>query len=498
MLPQNTERGSKKQVQFRLHPTKQIVGSMDGPRISGLGGLVLLGELENSIGLVQKTAAALVDWRAKYQYSLYLLLLQRVLLICAGLEDGIDSNYHRHDPAVLTALGLNVSTDCLASQPTVSLFETRMGSRNCYRIAKALLEFYISTRGSVPKEIILDPDGSSFPVHGNQQHSSYRGHYETDMYFPLLIFDQDGWLITAILRPGGEGEARMLLPVLKRIVPAFRKAWPNVRILVRADAGFNSPALYDWCEDQGKDDPAKTVHYLIRLKAGPRANGAHACVKDQATQIKRSFHRSFGSAKYPDPGDTQQRHADFTELLTLPKKMRSKKLTEWHSRKKRGFCDFFYSAGMGKKKWRHDRRIIGILDYTDTGPEQSFLVTNIKDQPPNWLYEQRYCQRGKAETFIHELKSLYATRLSCSDFWANQFRLFEHAIAYLLLFKLRELLPPDAKKMSLGSVRDNFIKVAVLVRDSAKKVILQWTSHYFWQRQFLFLCNQLERLPAPA
>ncbi len=65
---------------------------MYGPQISGLGGLVLLGELEKCIQLVKTAAESLVDWRSLPRYSLYFLLLQRVLLICAGLEDGLDSN----------------------------------------------------------------------------------------------------------------------------------------------------------------------------------------------------------------------------------------------------------------------------------------------------------------------------------------------------------------------------------------------------------------------
>lgn len=495
MLVHNSERRSKQQVQFRLNPDKEVVGSMDGPQISSLGGILLLGELEKILGLISGAAASLIDWRIQPRYSLHRLLLQRVLLICAGLEDGIDSNYHRHDPAVLVALGLNMSTDTLASQPTISIMENKMGSKNCYRLAMFLLSFYIATRRSVPKEIILDLDGSCFPVHGDQQGSAYRGHYETDMYFPLLVFDQDGWLITAILRPGLHGEARIAVPVLKRIVGAFRKAWPRVRIIVRADAGFNDPRLYDWCEDQGKEDARNTVYYLIRIKKAPRDNGADVLVKHHRTIAKRTFKRKFGPERYLGEDGKKQKNVDHTYVLSLPKAERRTTLADYGTRKVRMFCEFHYQAGMGRKQWRADRRIIGVIDHTDTGDEQMFLVTNIDRDPPNYLYEQRYCKRGKAETFIHELKSLHATRLSCEQFWANQFRLLEHTLSYLLLFKLRELLPPTCSRLSLGSVRDNIIKVAVLVREFTRKIALQWTSHYFWRKPFLHICRQLEQLP---
>jgi hypothetical protein len=468
---------------------------MDGPQISSLGGLLLLAELEKTLGLVAGAAAALKDWRHKARYSLYVLLLQRVLLICAGLEDGIDSNYHRFDPAVLVALGFSVGDDKLASQPTISIMENKMGSKNCYRLAMFLLHFYIAMKRKVPKEIILDLDGSCFPVHGKQQGSGYRGHYETDMYFPLLVFDQDGWLITAVLRPGWHGEARIAVPVLKRIVAAFRKAWPSVRLLVRADAGFNDPKLYDWCEDQGKDDPTKVVHYLIRTKRSPKDNGIDILVKHHRTTALRAFRRRFGPEKYLGEEGGKQKSADENYILTLSKEERHEELRTRGNRKIRIFCEFYYQAGQGRKKWRSDRRMIGVIDHTDRGDQQMFLVTNIEGDPPNYLYEQNYCRRGKAENFIHELKSLHATRLSCEQFWANQFRLLEHTLAYLLLFKLRELLPPAYHHLSVGSIRDNIIKVAVVVRELTSKIVLQWTSHYFWWKQFLHVARRLEQLP---
>ena len=104
--------------------------------------------------------------------------------------------------------------------------------------------------GKPPKQIILDFDGSSFPTYGDQENTSYRGYYETNMYFPLFVYDQDGWLICAILRPGYDGEARLTVPVLKRLVSGLRQASTKVKIILRVDAAFGSRELYDWCEDR--------------------------------------------------------------------------------------------------------------------------------------------------------------------------------------------------------------------------------------------------------
>lgn len=255
------------------------------------------------------------------------------------------------------------------------------------------------------------------------------------MYFPLLVFDQDGWLITAILRPGNQGEARLAIPVLKRIVREFRKAWPHVRIIVRADGGFNDPKLYDWCEDQGKDDARDVVHYLIRLKNPPAKNGADVYIAHIKSTAQRTFRRKFGLEQYIGADGKKRKTAEESEILTVRGPERYRKLAERNLRKVRLFGDFRYQAGAGSKRRRHERRVIGIIDHNDTGGQHSFVVTNIANDPPNYLYERQYCMRGKAENFIHELKSLHATTLSCREFYPNQFRLFQYVVAYLLPFQ---------------------------------------------------------------
>ena len=47
-----------------------------------------------------------------------------------------------------------------------------------------------------------------------------------------------------------------------------------------------------------------------------------------------------------------------------------------------------------------------------------------------------YCKRGDCELYIKELENgLGADRMSCANFAANQFRLFMHAAAYVLLLE---------------------------------------------------------------
>lgn len=64
------------------------------------------------------------------------------------------------------------------------------------------------------------------------------------MYHPLLVFDgESGHLITALLRAGNTHASRAAVAILERIVARLRQRWPEVKIELRADAGFAVPAL---------------------------------------------------------------------------------------------------------------------------------------------------------------------------------------------------------------------------------------------------------------
>jgi Transposase DDE domain group 1 len=53
-----------------------------------------------------------------------------------------------------------------------------------------------------PRRVVLDMDSTEIPVYGQQEHSSYNGHFETTCYHPLLLFNGEGDGVAAKLRPG--------------------------------------------------------------------------------------------------------------------------------------------------------------------------------------------------------------------------------------------------------------------------------------------------------
>ena len=483
-MPKCIRSARNEQQRFRHLGRKRVISDFGGGDITADGGLLLVAEVERTCGLISGAAAVIRDQRAQglIKHSTFDMLFQRVLLIAAGHEDAVDSGCMRKDAAIRLALSKTLrEEDYGASQPTICRFENAATSRDCYRIAAWLLAFYIATH-KTPRCITLDFDGSCIEAYGAQQLSCLRGHYELNMYFPLLVFDQDGWLITAVLRPGNHGEANIALPVLKRIVTEFRVAWPKVQIIFRADAAFNSPKIYDWCEDHA-------VHYVIGMKSN---HGLNVCAAEYVAASSQRFRKKFGPEQLVATNAKYARLRRLNAIKALPKSERMEALNEINDRRVRIVGEFYYRA----QSWRQDRRIVCVCDHTDRGPERRYIITNIEGEIPERIHKDRYCQRGRAEQFIKELKSLKCSRLSCQEFYANQFRLLMHSLAYLLIVKLRALLPPIWHKSSVVAIRNAFLKVAAQISESRRVIWVRWTSSYAWQRDFLSVCKVLDALPS--
>lgn len=500
-----TAEAAKLQHTLRLGKEK-IVTAMFGERQqTKLGGAPLLLQLELIEQLVQGAAACLRDWRVPTQvrFSLYQLLWQRVVLICCGYEDAIDGTLLAHDSGLSLALLTGKEGESRpASQPTMCRFENKMSAANCYRLAAWLVYAYIAQKKRLPKSIRLDFDGSCIPTHGQQQGSSFRAYYDTQMYFPLFVFDEDGVLITAVLRPGEYGEAKLTVPVLKRLVAAFRSAWPEVQITVVMDAGFCDPAIYDWCEDQGKDNSAKTVYYLMKLRnAGGEGSGLFAKSKDLARLCKASFGSRFGAARYLPRKVRGKKKTSKTktevekEIRQIKdKKERKKGFDELAVRVTRRYGEFQYQTGKGgkdKKQWRCARRILAECIYDDWGPRRTFWVTNIPDQTPQHLINNVYSRRGNAELRIKDAKDFRCDKLSCQDFLPNQFRLLMHVLSQRLLFDFRRLLPASSQTMTLASVREHFICIPAIVEERARKYQLIWSATFPFKNHMHALCGRL-------
>ena len=489
MKIKHSSEAAKLQHSLRLGKEKIIQASFGSKQQSRIGGAALLLKFELIEGIVGGAAACLLDWRLQSQvsFTLYQLLWQRVLLICCGYEDVIDGQLLAHDPGLRLALIADANGKVVvASQSTICRFENKMSGTNCYRLAMWLLYSYIATQEKTPSSIRLDFDGSCIPTHGKQAGASFRAYYDTEMYFPLFVFDQDGVLITAVLRPGEDGEAKMTIPVLKRLERAFRSAWPGVDILVVMDAAFAAPSIYDWCEEHD-------VYYLIKLKnAGGKGSGLFSHSHELAKLCKESFGRRYGSGRYLD-GKTKKNDIE-KAIRTKKKKERREAMNELHERIERRYGEFQYQAGKGgkdKKQWRRSRRILVECTYDDWGARRTFWVSNITGCGATHLINEVYSRRGEAELRIKDAKSFRCDKLSCLEFVPNQFRLLLHVLAQRLLFSFRRLLPTAMQQKSLLFIREQFIRIPAIVEETAKKFHLIWSCSFPFKQAMHALAKRL-------
>ena len=129
-------------------------------------------------------------------------------------------------------------------------------------IERLLVDVFVEAHGEAPEQIILDIDTTDTPLHGQQEGRFFHGYYGHYCYLPLYIFSGQQ-VLCARQRVANQDAAAGSLEELQRIVKQIRKAWPKVKIVLRADSGFCRDELLSWCEQQQLD-------YVVGLARNPR------------------------------------------------------------------------------------------------------------------------------------------------------------------------------------------------------------------------------------
>src|SRR5438874_5879901 len=370
--------------------TKSVELDFDGGRLSSDAGVVLLKDIDDQLGLTRALAAVLSDPRdgRRIHFTPEDLLKQRVFQIAAGYEDANDANTLRDDPIFKLMLDHLPETGApLASQPTISRFENRISRTELYRMALVLLEQFIASYASPPSVIVLDVDDTEDPVHGEQEQARYDGYYGGYCFLPLHVYEGlSGRLITTIFKAKRFTGAQMLA-VLTRLVKRLRHAWPHTLLIFRGDSHFAYPEVMQSIEEQ------PDLSYVTGLTSNRVLT---ELAREVVEPAKRAYERDGG------------------------------KITRFHSTR--------YQAGT----WSRSRRVVIKVEVSNQGVNTRFVVTDMEHARTKVLYQNIYCARGQAE---HEIKDhkryLKSDRTSCHRFEANQFRLFLHSAAYVLLDTLR-------------------------------------------------------------
>lgn len=470
------------QLELDVLEDKAVSVSFDGEDVSSNGGTLLLAQAERVSGLIKGAAACLDDHRTAslIKHSMCELVTQRVMQIVAGFPAGSDSNFCRKDSAIKIAAGRNPLTgDDLASQASQSRLETNRNFKELYRLSQWLVDYYIQCHPKPPKELVLDFDGSAIETYGLQLQAFYRsGPYSKFMYFPLFVFDQNGFLLVAALRPGYHGEVQLALPVMKRLVAKLREAWPAVRITLRADAAFTDPRIYSWLDDN-------RVFYAFGIKHN---NALMTHSFDARKSALKKFKRRFEALKFAGIDGKSDKLALLKKIRTITDfNERLKQHRELTSRRIRTFGESRYQA----RSWDRERRVICRCDCDDEGLNVRYIVTNIPSLTAEQVYEGIFCRRAKIELCIKNIKETKCERLSCSQFKSNMFRLLLHALAYTLIHAARTLLPLQLQNISVSSFRRRFVHVAIHVKETQSQVLLRVSAAYPDAHHFRLLSKRL-------
>ncbi len=264
---------------------KPIVARFDGASMSSDGGLLALREVEQRLGIASRLAACISDPRApgRVRHELDAIIRTRMLMIAAGYEDGNDANSLRGDPMFKLAMGRLPGDADLCSQPTISRLENLPDARALLRMGHAMVDHYCQSFHQVPRRITLDIDDTFDAVHGGQQLRLFNAHYDEYGFQPIVVFDQAGRMIAAVLRPASRPSGRQIVRWLRRLITAIRGNWPRVEIMLRADSHYCTPEVLRFCRAQRLDytlgvAPTRTLRkHILKLEENTAARaGADA------------------------------------------------------------------------------------------------------------------------------------------------------------------------------------------------------------------------------
>jgi len=424
----------------------------DAPRTSSDGGLLLLRQADETLGLCEHWAKQIPDDReaTRVAHNRLEQLRQRVFQIAMGYEDCNDADHLREDPVLKLACDRLPNGEGLSAQPTLSRFENAVDARAIKALINDLEQSYVDELPADTSLVVLDIDGTDDETHGNQQLTFFHGFYDHYMYHPLLVFDGDtGQLISAILRPGNAHAARGAMSVLTRIIRRIKARFPAAQILVRGDSGFCMPRILDRLEDLNRE--LSDVDFSLGIAKNPRLLAMAA----------------------PAMADAQRRHEETRRHI-------------------RHFTTIRYAAAT----WRHDRHIVVKAEHHIRGPNPRFVVTTLDEVDARQVYDVVYCARGQAENYIKDLKNaLKADRLSCSSFFANFFRLLLHAAAYRLMHQLRvaaQTVAPALARRQFDTLRTQLLKVAAHVKQTVRRIRVRLPRVFPLARAFQDIAQYLQ------
>jgi hypothetical protein len=428
MIDKKTEITSSEISLFPIQD-KNINLSFTGDRISSDGGLLLLRELESQLNLLSSASSCIHDERDQryIDHSVKELLTQRVFQIAAGYEDCNDCNDLREDMIFKLCAGrLPQNGNDLASQLTMSRLENSVTKTDLFRLGKLLVDTFINSYSTVPSVIILDCDDTNNDTYGQQELALFNTFYNEHCYMPIHIYEGlSGKLVTTILRPGRRNKQANITRLLQKLISYLRVQWPKTKIIVRGDSHFASQDFMDWT----------CIQSILSFITGLAGN---AKLHELSNITVESAQREFDRYKNP--------------------------VKRYHS--------FMYKAG----SWGNYQRVIVKVEVNTMGTNIRYIVTDLNDFRARDLYEKGYCAHGSMELRIKDHKLYFKSdRSSCPKFEANQFRLFLHSMAYILIHTLQKQVfkGTEYANATMKTIQLKIIKTAAWVKEMKTKIRIE-------------------------
>ncbi len=413
---------------------KKVDLDFNGGSMTSDAGVLILSEIERNCGIIKSLSSCIDDTRRTYSidHSTEEILAQRVYQISCGYEDANDSDSLRKDPAIKMAVGhLPIQGDDLASQPTISRLENRITDSELEKMKDVFMDHFIASYDEEPEVIVLDFDDTHHVVHGHQQMALFNSYYHETCYMPLHVYEgMSGNFITAILRPGKRSSGKETVGYLKSIVERIRTHWENTIIVFRGDGHFSSPEVFDYIATQ------ENMYSITGLTSN--------------NKLLNQAQTTINSAK---------------------------KLYDHRQAKVKLYHSFYYQAG----SWSHARKVVVKVEMSDYGLNVRFISTDMVYAKTKALYEMIYCGRGSMELRIKDHKTYTKSdRTSCHSFKANQFRLFLHSAAYVLLHALRTQLlkGTELANATLDTLRLKLLKIGARVVEMKTKIKIHLPTAY--------------------
>lgn len=425
---------------------KKVEMSFSAPELSSLGGLSLLTKSARNSNFLTRLSGLINDWRnpSFTVHTMADLVKQRVLQIAAGYEDADDCDLLRHDAMLKLAVGHTPEDRDLCSQPTMTRLENHVSHKELWDIGNLFVNHFISSYKEEPTRIILDIDDSNSNAYGAQQLTLFNNYYGEYCYMPLFIFEaQSQRLVLPLLRPGRVSKQANVCGLLKRLIEKLREQWKHTEIIIRGDAMFSGHEFMEWAMTQPR------LHYIFGYKA---YKPLQRLVEDWKQDVMQRYKEN--------PEDIKEYHA------------------------------LEYAAS----NWKCKQWTVVKIEHTEQGCQTRFIVTDMKEKTAKRLYEKDYCKRADCELCIKEMKDgLRADRMSCNKFSANQFRLFLHAAAYVILLDAKQKLfrKTEMANVTIQTFREKLILMPVKITELKTKIKLEYQRdnpmRYKFRRALVFM-----------